>query len=130
MQTALTFVAILTMAMLLLCGTQPAFTLLAVLAAVSAVCCIDNNGSQRHFAFRTFHNFALRRTSCFREPAFLRSETNSECQIHESHYYGREQLQKEYLLFAGLLSSGEGKEGSFYHYRPHRQDNTERKQRL
>lgn len=40
MQTALTFVAILTMAMLLLCGTQPAFTLLAVLAAVSAVCCI------------------------------------------------------------------------------------------
>ena len=38
-----------------------------------------------------------------------------------------EQLQKEYLLFAGLLSSGEGKEGSFYHYRPHRQDNTERK---
>lgn len=40
MQTALTFVAILTMAMLLLCGTQPAFTLLVVLAAVSAVCCI------------------------------------------------------------------------------------------
>lgn len=40
MQTSLTFVAILTMAMLLLCGTQPAFTLLAVLAAVSAVCCI------------------------------------------------------------------------------------------
>lgn len=40
MQTALTFVAILTMAMLLLCGMQPAFTLLAVLAVVSAVCCI------------------------------------------------------------------------------------------
>lgn len=40
MQAALIFVAILTMAMLLLCGTQPAFTLLAVLAAVSAVCCI------------------------------------------------------------------------------------------
>lgn len=40
MQTTLTFVAILTMAMLLLCGTQSAFTLLAVLAAVSAVCCI------------------------------------------------------------------------------------------
>ena len=40
MQTALTFVAILTMAILFLCGTQPAFTLLAVLAAVSAVCCI------------------------------------------------------------------------------------------
>lgn len=40
MQTALTFVAILTMAMLLLCGTQPAFTLLAVLAAASAVCYI------------------------------------------------------------------------------------------
>lgn len=40
MQTTLTFVAILTMAMLLLCGTQPAFTLLAVLVAVSAVCCI------------------------------------------------------------------------------------------
>lgn len=38
MQTALTFVAILTMAMLLLCGTQPAFILLAVLAVVSAVC--------------------------------------------------------------------------------------------
>lgn len=40
MQTTLTFVAILTMAILFLCGTQPAFTLLAVLAAVSAVCCI------------------------------------------------------------------------------------------
>jgi hypothetical protein len=40
MQTALTFVAILTMAMLLLCGTQPAFILLAVLAVVSAVCYI------------------------------------------------------------------------------------------
>lgn len=40
MQAALIFVAILTMAILLLCGTQPAFTLLAVLAAVSAVCCI------------------------------------------------------------------------------------------
>lgn len=38
MQTALTFVAILTIAMLLLCGTRPAFILLAVLAAVSAVC--------------------------------------------------------------------------------------------
>lgn len=32
MQTALTFVAILTMAMLLLCGTRPAFILLVVLA--------------------------------------------------------------------------------------------------
>lgn len=40
MQTALTFVAILTMAILFLCGTQPVFTLLAVLAAVSAVCYI------------------------------------------------------------------------------------------
>lgn len=40
MQTALTFVAILTMAMLLLCGTRPAFILLVVLAVVSAVCCI------------------------------------------------------------------------------------------
>lgn len=40
MQTALTFVAILTMAMLLLCGTRPAFILLAVLAVVSAVCYI------------------------------------------------------------------------------------------
>lgn len=38
MQTALTFVAILTIAMLLLCGTRPAFILLAVHAAVSAVC--------------------------------------------------------------------------------------------
>lgn len=38
MQTALTFVAILTMAMLLLCGTQPAFIFLVVLAVVSAVC--------------------------------------------------------------------------------------------
>lgn len=40
MQTALTFVAILTMAMLLLCGTRPAFMLLVVLAVVSAVCYI------------------------------------------------------------------------------------------
>lgn len=40
MQVALTFVAILTMAMLLLCGTQPAFIFLAVLAVVSAVCYI------------------------------------------------------------------------------------------
>lgn len=40
MQTALTFVAILAMVMLLLCGTRPTFILLAVLAAVSAVCCI------------------------------------------------------------------------------------------
>lgn len=40
MQTALTFVAILTMAMLLLCGTRPAFILLVVLAVVSAVCYI------------------------------------------------------------------------------------------
>lgn len=40
MQTALTFVAILTMAMLLFCGTRPAFILLAVLSVVSAVCCI------------------------------------------------------------------------------------------
>lgn len=38
MQAALIFVAILTMAMLLLCGTRPAFILLAVLAVVSAVC--------------------------------------------------------------------------------------------
>lgn len=38
MQVALTFVAILTMVMLLLCGTRPAFILLVVLAAVSAVC--------------------------------------------------------------------------------------------
>lgn len=40
MQTALTFVAILTMTMLLLCGTRPAFILLVVLAVVSAVCYI------------------------------------------------------------------------------------------
>lgn len=40
MQAALTFVAILTMAMLLLCGTRPTVILLAVLAVVSAVCCI------------------------------------------------------------------------------------------
>lgn len=40
MQTALTFVAILTMAMLLLCGTRSAFILLVVLVVVSAVCCI------------------------------------------------------------------------------------------
>lgn len=40
MQTTLTFVAILTMAMLLLCRTRPAFILLTVLAVVSAVCCI------------------------------------------------------------------------------------------
>lgn len=40
MQTALTFVAILTMVMLLFCGTRPAFILLTVLAVVSAVCCI------------------------------------------------------------------------------------------
>lgn len=40
MQTALTFVAIFTMTMLLLCGTRPTFILLAVLAVVSAVCCI------------------------------------------------------------------------------------------
>ena len=40
MQTALTFVAILTMAMLLLCGTRPAFILLVVLAVVSTVCYI------------------------------------------------------------------------------------------
>lgn len=40
MQTALTFVAILTMAMLLLCGTRPAFILLVVLAVVSVVCYI------------------------------------------------------------------------------------------
>lgn len=38
MQTALTFVAILAIVMLLLCGTRPAFILLTVLAAVSAVC--------------------------------------------------------------------------------------------
>ena len=40
MQTALTFVAILSIVMLFLCGTRPAFILLAVLAAVSMVCCI------------------------------------------------------------------------------------------
>lgn len=40
MQAALSFVAILAMAMLLLCGTRPTFILLAVLAAVSAVCCM------------------------------------------------------------------------------------------
>lgn len=40
MQTALTFVAIPTMVMLLICGTRPAFILLAVLTVVSAVCCI------------------------------------------------------------------------------------------
>lgn len=40
MQTTLTFVAILTMAMLLLCGTRSAFIFLAVLTVVSAVCCI------------------------------------------------------------------------------------------
>lgn len=38
MQAALIFVAILTMVMLLLCRTRPAFILLAVLAVVSAVC--------------------------------------------------------------------------------------------
>ena len=41
MQTILTFVAILTMAMRLLCGTRPTVILLAVLAVVSAVCCIE-----------------------------------------------------------------------------------------
>lgn len=40
MQTALTFVAILSIVMLFLCGTRPAFILLAVLAAVSMACCI------------------------------------------------------------------------------------------
>lgn len=40
MQTALTFVAILSIVMLFLCGTWHTFILLAVLAAVSAVCCI------------------------------------------------------------------------------------------
>lgn len=40
MQVALTFVAILVMVMLLLCGTRPTFILLAVLAVVSTVCCI------------------------------------------------------------------------------------------
>lgn len=38
MQASLTFVAILSIVMLLLCGTRPAFILLTVLAAVSAVC--------------------------------------------------------------------------------------------
>lgn len=40
MQAALSFVAILAMVMLLLCGTRQTFILLAVLAAVSAVCCM------------------------------------------------------------------------------------------
>ena len=40
MQTTLTFVATLTMAILFLCGMRPAFILLVVLAVVSAVCCI------------------------------------------------------------------------------------------
>ena len=40
MQTALTFVVILVMVMRLLCGTRPTVILLAVLAAVSMVCCI------------------------------------------------------------------------------------------
>lgn len=40
MQAALSFVAILAMVMLLLCGTRPTFILLAVLAAESAVCCM------------------------------------------------------------------------------------------
>lgn len=40
MQTTLTFVATLTMAILFLCGMRPAFILLTVLAVVSAVCCI------------------------------------------------------------------------------------------
>lgn len=43
MQTALTFVAILTMVMRLLCGTRPTVILLAVLAVVSAVCCIETS---------------------------------------------------------------------------------------
>lgn len=38
MQVALTFVAILAIVMLLICGTRPTFILLTVLAAVSAVC--------------------------------------------------------------------------------------------
>lgn len=38
MQASLTFVAILSIVMLLLCGTRPAFILLVVLVAVSAVC--------------------------------------------------------------------------------------------
>lgn len=40
MQTALTFVAILSIVMLFLCGMWPTFILLAVLAAASMVCCI------------------------------------------------------------------------------------------
>lgn len=40
MQTALAFVAILSIVMLFLCGTWPTFIFLAVLAAVSMVCCI------------------------------------------------------------------------------------------
>lgn len=40
MQAALSFVAILAMVMLLLCGTRPTFILLAVLAVASAVCCM------------------------------------------------------------------------------------------
>ena len=38
MQTTLTFVSTLTMAILFLCGMRPAFILLTVLAVVSAVC--------------------------------------------------------------------------------------------
>lgn len=38
MQASLTFVVILSIVMLLLCGMRPAFILLTVLAAVSAVC--------------------------------------------------------------------------------------------
>lgn len=38
MQVALTFVAIIAIVMLLICGTRPTFILLTVLAAVSAVC--------------------------------------------------------------------------------------------
>lgn len=38
MQVTLTFVAIIAIVMLLLCGTRPTFILLVVLAAVSAVC--------------------------------------------------------------------------------------------
>lgn len=40
MQTALAFVAILSIVMLFLCGTRSAFILLAVLTAISMVCCI------------------------------------------------------------------------------------------
>lgn len=43
MQAALAFVAILAMVMLLLCETRPTFILLAVLAAVSAVCCMADS---------------------------------------------------------------------------------------